>query len=74
MTKMTIGTYGTRPPMLYPYNSKYCIRLFCTYGKVIVQILTTSYVESIPSVQIQFTHVIGFSDYRNRGLTDTEER
>ena len=34
----------------------------------------TSDVEYITSVQIQFMYVIGFSEYRNRGLMATEER
>ena len=69
-----MGTYGTRPQTIEPYNNKYSISLMCTYRKVPLQIHTTSYVESVPSVQIQFMNVIGFRYYINRGIKSTEDR
>ena len=46
----------------------------CTYGKVPVHTHTTSDIEFFTSVQVQLMYVIGFINYRDIGLTDTEER
>ena len=47
--------YSTRPDMIEPYNRKSFIRIMCTFSKFPVHIHMTSGVESVPSVQIQFT-------------------
>ena len=57
--------------MIEPSNIKSSISLMCVYGKGTIQIQTTSDVESDPSLQIQFTYMIGFSNYINRLLTIT---
>ena len=44
-----------------------------TYRKGPVHMCTISGVESASSVQIKFTYMIGFNDYRNRGITSTED-
>ena len=57
---------------LEPYNNKSSIRFIFMCRKVPLQKLTTSDVEFAPSVKIQFTHVIEFSNDMNRGIMTTE--
>ena len=47
------------------------ISIICAYGIGPAQICTASGVESVPLVHIQFTYMIGFSEYRKRGQTAT---
>ena len=46
----------------------------CTYGMVPLQIHRATDVESVPTLQIQFTYVKGLINDTKRGLTETEER